>query len=85
MLFSMFKNTEILNNSFVFYVLALLGSVSFKAAKSCQHIIQRGESTGDGEYWVDPQGNGSPFKVFCDMTTDGGTAMFCIFVDFASQ
>ena len=57
-------------------VAALLGSVPFKAAKSCQHIIQSGDSTGNGEYWVDPQGTGNSFKAFCDMTTDGGTSVF---------
>ncbi|CAH3154996.1 unnamed protein product [Pocillopora meandrina] len=54
---------------------ALLGSVPFKAAKSCQHIIQSGDSTGNGEYWVDPQGTGNSFKAFCDMKTDGGWMM----------
>ena len=52
--------------------LALLGSVSTTAAKSCQQVAKAGDSTGNGEYWIDPQGNGNPFKVFCDMTTDGG-------------
>ena len=58
---------------------ALLGSVPFRAANSCQHIIQSGDSTGSGEYWVDPQGNGNSFKAFCDMTTDGGTLVFLVF------
>ena len=26
-----------------------------------------------GEYWIDPENNGNPFKVFCDMSTKGGT------------
>ena len=60
----------------VVVVKALLGSASFRAAKSCQHIIQSGDSTGNEEYWVDPQGSGNPFKVFCDMTTDGGTVVY---------
>ena len=34
--------------------------------------MERGATTGDGEYWIDPQKNGDPLKVFCDMTTDGG-------------
>ena len=54
------------------FAAALLGSVPFRAAESCQHIIQSGDSTGSGEYWVDPQGNGNSFKASCDMTTDGG-------------
>ena len=66
----------------IFLVAALLGSVPFKAAKSCQHIIQSGDSTGNGEYWVDPQGTGNSFKAFCDMTTDGGTSVFFLFFVF---
>ena len=65
------------------FIAALLGSVPFRAANSCQHIIQSGDSTGSGEYWVDPQGNGNSFKAFCDMTTDGGTLVFLFsIVDF---
>ncbi|XP_022806085.1 fibrinogen beta chain-like [Stylophora pistillata] len=26
----------------------------------------------NGEYWIDPEGNRNPMKVYCDMTTDGG-------------
>nr|VFK22782.1 MAG: Fibrinogen beta and gamma chains, C-terminal globular domain [Candidatus Kentron sp. LPFa] len=46
-------------------------------ARSCHGYIS-GENyygaTGDGVYWVDPDGAGgsAPFKVYCDMTTDGG-------------
>ena len=39
-------------------------------------IIQSGDSTRTGEYWVDPQGNGNSFKAFCNMTTDRGTSVF---------
>ena len=31
----------------------------------------RGYSTGNGAYWIDPDGSGA-FEAFCDMTTDGG-------------
>ena len=27
---------------------------------------------GDGDYWINPESNGNPLKVHCDMTTDGG-------------
>ncbi|XP_068762529.1 uncharacterized protein [Montipora capricornis] len=40
--------------------------------ESCKHILDSGFSVGDGEYWIDPGNLGNPFKVFCDMTTDGG-------------
>jgi len=39
---------------------------------SCKSILDAGESTGDGEYWIDPEKNGNPLLVYCDMTTDGG-------------
>ena len=26
-----------------------------------------------GDYWIDPENSGNPFKVFCDMSTKGGT------------
>lgn len=48
----------------------------FLFENSCHIIIQSGDSTKTGEYWVDPQGNGNSFKAFCNMTTDGGTSVF---------
>ncbi len=41
---------------------------------SCLAILQAGDSTGSGTYWVDPDGAGgvAAFQVECDMTTDGG-------------
>ena len=41
-------------------------------AHSCKDIRDSGDSRGDGEYWIDPEKNGNPLKVFCDMTTHGG-------------
>ena len=39
---------------------------------SCKQILDSGDSRGDGEYWIDPENNGNPLQVYCDMTTDGG-------------
>lgn len=41
---------------------------------SCLHILENGAPTGDGTYWIDPDGAGGsdPFQVYCDMTLDGG-------------
>jgi hypothetical protein len=41
---------------------------------SCKAILDAGDSTGDGDYWIDPDGAGgnAAFEVYCDMTTDGG-------------
>ncbi len=38
---------------------------------SCADVLASGTSTGDGEYWIDPDGGGA-LNVWCDMTTDGG-------------
>ena len=48
------------------------GWYSRNAAHSCKEIQDSGDSNGDGEYWIDPENNGNPVKVYCDMTTDGG-------------
>ncbi|XP_020618435.1 uncharacterized protein LOC110056322 [Orbicella faveolata] len=48
------------------------GLYSNQPAHSCKDIRDSGDSKGDGEYWIDPEKSGNPFKVYCDMTTDGG-------------
>ena len=42
--------------------------------RSCKEIQNAGLSTGDGLYYIDPDGVGGelPFRVYCDMTTSGG-------------
>ena len=49
----------------------IIGSHPDHPVYSCKHIRDIGISTG-GEYWIDPERNGNPLKVYCDMTTDGG-------------
>ena len=39
---------------------------------SCKDIRDSGFFKKDGEYWIDPEKNGKPLKVYCDMTIDGG-------------
>jgi len=41
---------------------------------SCKAIKDSYPGSGDGTYWIDPDGDGgsAPFQVYCDMTTDGG-------------
>ena len=41
------------------------------AALSCKDILDRQYSTGDGTYWVDPDGT-MAFEAYCDMTSDSG-------------
>jgi hypothetical protein len=45
-------------------------------ALSCLDILESGDSTGDGTYWIDPDGTGA-FEVYCDMTTYDGGWMLC--------
>ncbi|MBU0676705.1 MAG: hypothetical protein KJ626_01185 [Verrucomicrobia bacterium] len=42
--------------------------------ESCEDILLNGGSVGDGVYWIDPDGAGGqfPYRVYCDMTTEGG-------------
>ncbi|XP_078380507.1 uncharacterized protein LOC144663434 isoform X1 [Oculina patagonica] len=49
-----------------------IGWYSYRPGHSCKHIRDSGYSKGDGEYWIDPEENGNPLKVSCDMTTDSG-------------
>ncbi|KAL9956989.1 hypothetical protein ACROYT_G038562 [Oculina patagonica] len=49
-----------------------LGFFSSIPGHSCKNIRDSGDLYGDGEYWIDPEKNGNPLKVYCDMTTDGG-------------
>jgi hypothetical protein len=48
----------------------VLGSDNYPAA-SCEAVLDAGASTGDGLYWLLPDGQ-TPFQAYCDMTTDGG-------------
>ena len=47
------------------------GSSQACPAESCLSILNSGYSTGNGVYWVDPQGQGA-FETYCDMSKDGG-------------
>ena len=62
---------RILKYLFLFSIKAK-GWYSHNPAHSCKDIRDSGNSKGDGEYWIDPENNGNPLKVYCDMTTDEG-------------
>ena len=57
---------------FCYVSAAIKGLYSNQPGHSCKDIWESGDSKGDGEYWIDPEKGGHPFKVYCDMTTDGG-------------
>ncbi len=46
-----------------------LGSDSTHPGASCLEILDVGDATGDGQYWINVS---TPTKVYCDMSTDGG-------------
>ncbi len=51
-----------------------LGSIPELPADSCREIkASEGEQAVSGNfYYLDPEKNGNPLKVYCDMTADGG-------------
>ena len=65
-------HSNLLEAFFFFFNTRGVGWESNRPANSCKHIRDAGDSRGDGEYWIDPENKGSPLKVYCDMTTDGG-------------
>ncbi|CAH3143394.1 unnamed protein product [Porites evermanni] len=50
------------------------GSQRSVAASSCQDILQRGDSTGNGFYWLDSNSTEDPYVTFCNMTSGGDTS-----------
>ncbi len=45
------------------------------AGFTCKSLLDEGGASGDGIYWIDPDGPTGPaaaMEVYCDMTTDGG-------------
>ena len=55
---------------------ALLGSTQDVPAGSCQEIIDKGDSTGDGNYWLDLKSSGNPLEFKCNMSGQGGKVLY---------
>ena len=66
------NSSKLISNVDAYFVVAKRGFFSYDPAQSCKEIKDLGTSNGDGEYWIDPGRTKSPFKAYCDMTTDGG-------------
>ena len=56
----------------ILIITVMKGSSPDYPGLSCKDIRDITNSNRNGEYWIDPEGQGNPFKVYCDMTTDGG-------------
>ena len=69
------NSSKLIFNVDVYFVVATRGLFSYDPAQSCKEIKDLGISNGDGEYWIDPGRTKSPFKAYCDMTTDGGKVL----------
>ena len=41
-------------------------------AEDCDDVLTVRPSAGDGNYWIDPDGSGDAFEIFCDMSSEGG-------------
>ena len=67
------RNMTLMILTAVLAVLAYPGAAGAQQT-SCLHILQAGNSTGDGVYSIDPDGAGGndPVDIYCDMTSDGG-------------
>ena len=62
------------------YILLIIFDFS---GTSCLDIQEKCLSRGDGKYLIDPdgEGEGSPFEVYCDMTSFGGGWTMCYTTD----
>ena len=62
---------KILKNphSIYFGCTALLGSTQYVPARSCRQIKNIGDSTGDGNYWLDLKGSGNSLQFNCLMSS----------------
>ena len=53
-------------------LVSALGESEQKPALSCADLIGQRPGLGNGIYWVKPTSSASAFRVYCDMTTEGG-------------
>ena len=56
---------------YLIILVAKKGSTAQHPTRSCKEIRDFADSIGDVEYWIDPENKRNPFRVYCDMKTDG--------------
>ena len=70
------------NETCALFSLVVVQQPASRPACSCKDIREAGNSKGDGKYWIDPENSGNPLKVYCDMTTDGGSWLVMFYETF---
>ncbi|XP_065846844.1 uncharacterized protein [Oscarella lobularis] len=50
----------------------LTGDTASLPGRTCRDIVQKRPRAPNGVYWISQGENSAPYRVFCDMTTDGG-------------
>jgi hypothetical protein len=49
-----------------------MGKTAALAVESCKALLSEGGGTTSGLFWIDPDGKGDPFEVYCDQKNSGG-------------
>ena len=53
-------------------VCGIPGKNPASAAESCKALLKVKGGTASGLFWINPDGKGDPFEVYCDQENDGG-------------